>query len=49
MPHSWEAYEKAKKIVEMLKESNIFIPLNDTHEKSIQGRIQIILEEDEEI
>jgi len=46
-PHSWKAYKKAEKIVKMLKEVGIFVPLNDTHEKRIQGEIQIILEEND--
>jgi predicted transcriptional regulator len=45
MPHSWNAFEKAKKIVDMLVETGC-IPSEDNHKKMvIQGQIQIILEE----
>jgi hypothetical protein len=50
MPHSWWAYNKAKKIVELLKaekkESGRVKLDSKSDEENLQGRIQIILEED---
>jgi hypothetical protein len=44
MPHSWIAFDKARKIVEMLKEKYLpNLPRQD--QMLLRGLIQIILEE----
>ena len=43
MPHSWKAYEKAKKITDQLVEGK-FIREKDV--MMIRGIIQLVLEED---
>lgn len=44
LPHSWDAFEKAKKIAIALRESGYVT--TDFEERKVRGIVQIVLEED---